>query len=60
MVNDATNKGLPEGRLQRKMSIDGVYVATFRQIIMRHGLVMGAVSLLCLLLPGAIDILREL
>lgn len=48
MVNDATNKGLPEGRLQRKMSIDGVYVATFRQIIMRHGLVMGAVSLLCL------------
>lgn len=57
MVNDATNKGLPEGRLQRKMSIDGVYVATFRQIIMRHGLVMGAVNLLCLLLPGAIDTL---
>ena len=55
MVNVATNKGLPEGRLQRKMSIGGVYVATFCQIIMRHGLVMGAISLLCLVLPGAID-----
>ena len=55
MVNEVTNKGLQEGRLQRKMSVGGVYVATFRQIIMRHGLIMGAVILLCLLLPGAID-----
>ena len=51
MVNEVTNKGLQEGRLQRKMSVGGVYVATFRQIIMRHGLIMGAVILLCLLLP---------
>lgn len=55
MVNEVTNNGLQEGRLQRKMSIDGVYIDTFRQIIMRHGLIMGAVSLLCFLLPGAID-----
>ena len=56
MVNEKTNTGLKEGRLQRKMSPSGIYVATFRQIILRHGLTMVIISLLCLFVTGAIDI----
>lgn len=56
MVNEKTNTGLKEGRLQRKMSPSGIYVATFREIILRHGLTMAIISLLCLFVTGAIDI----
>jgi len=56
MVNEKTTTGLKEGRLQRKMSPSGIYVSTYRQIILRHGLTMAIISLLCLFVTGAVDI----
>ena len=56
MVNEETSTGSKEGRLQRKASSSGVYVSTFRQIILRHGLAMGVISLLFLFATGAVDI----
>ena len=43
------------GRLQREASLGGRYISSFRQVIIRHGLIMGAFLLLCLLTPEAID-----
>ena len=56
MVNQVSNNGLQEGRLQRKMSSSGVYVSTFRQIMVRHGLTMAVISLVCLILTAVLDI----
>jgi len=41
------------GRLQRARSIDGVHVNSFVQVLYRHGLVMGIVSMILLLLSAA-------
>jgi len=50
--NTARNTPL-ERRLQRTRSAKGSFVATFRQVFLRHGLTMGFIALGCLLLPGA-------
>jgi len=55
MVNQVSNNGLQDGRLQRKMSSSGAYVSTFRQIMVRHGLTMSVISLLCLILTAVLD-----
>ena len=53
-----TQAELPQGRLQRKASTDGVYISKFRQVFLRHGLTMGLVALVCLLLPVVTESIR--
>jgi membrane protease YdiL (CAAX protease family) len=42
-----------EGRLQRRASDHGTYLSSFRQVIQRHGLTMGLLAVLGLLLPAS-------
>ena len=53
MTKQTTPDDSLEGRLQRKASLDGVYITKFRQVLFRHGLTMGLVALVCLLAPTA-------
>ncbi|MFT4519247.1 MAG: branched-subunit amino acid transport protein [Halioglobus sp.] len=45
------------GRLQRKPTAAGYRVATFRDVIMRHGVVMGSLAVICLVIPGTFSAL---
>ena len=47
------NKPPQEGRLQRRASDDGTYLSSFRQVVQRHGLTMGLLAALGLLLPAS-------
>jgi len=42
-----------QGRLQRRASENGTYISSFCQVIKRHGLTMGLLALLGLLLPNS-------
>jgi len=42
-----------QGRLQREPTASGYRVASFADVLRRHGLLMGGIALLCLLTPGA-------
>ena len=41
-----------QGRLQRPGD-DGVKITSFKQVMLRHGLLMFALSIVCILLPNA-------
>ena len=43
------------GRLQRPPTLGGSHIGTFRQILYRHGLTMGALALLVSALPNALE-----
>ena len=47
-----------EGRLQRPMRISGLYITQFRQILLRHGLFVLLLALLCFARPGAVESLN--
>jgi len=51
MSGDVLSNSAQEGRLQRKTSVKGSFISTFRQVFLRHGLTMGFIALCCLLLP---------
>ena len=53
MTKDATSQR--HGRLQRLYSKQGAYVSTFVQVAYRHGLVMGIVAIMLVLLSTAED-----
>ena len=46
------NPNASGGRLQRPATASGTHIATFRQVVYRHGLVMGAIALALGLLPS--------
>ena len=54
MSNNLT-KFSGEGRLQRRASQSGTYINSFRQVIKRHGLTMGLLAVLGLLLSNSWD-----
>jgi membrane protease YdiL (CAAX protease family) len=51
MSDDVPNNSAQEGRLQRKASVKGSFISTFRQVFLRHGLTMGFIAVCCLILP---------
>ena len=55
MTKQITPDGGPQGRLQRKASLSGIYITKFRQVFLRHGLTMGLAALVCLLVPIATE-----
>jgi hypothetical protein len=58
MATDTFRDPALERRLQRKASAKGSFVATFRQVFLRHGLTMGFVALACLFLPSTLTAIR--
>lgn len=54
--NGADNQ---RGRLQRAPTVDGYRVATFPDVLRRHGLTMGALAAVCLVLPGSLGMIVE-
>ena len=47
------------GRLQRPPTLDGSHINTFRQILYRHGLTMGALALLVSASPNAFEFIAR-
>ena len=46
---------IPAGRLQRGSSSSDNYISKFRQVLIRHGLTMTVVAIICLLVPFILD-----
>lgn len=46
---------IPAGRLQRGSSSSNNYISKFRQVLIRHGLTMTVIAIICLLMPFILD-----
>ena len=46
-----SNTPISEGRLQRASQNPAIYISKFRQVLLRHGITMSAISVACLLFP---------
>jgi len=42
---------IPAGRLQRESSSSDNYISKFRQVLIRHGLTMTVIAIICLFVP---------
>ena len=49
------NRNPSGGRLQRPAAVGGTHISSFRQVVSRHGLVMGATALALGLLPSTYE-----
>ena len=50
-MKDASNR-IPAGRLQRGALNQETYIYRFRQVLLRHGITMASIAIICLLLPS--------
>ena len=50
-MKEASNS-IPAGRLQRGSLSPETYISKFRQVLLRHGLTMASIAIICLLLPS--------
>lgn len=50
-MKDASNR-IPAGRLQRGALNQETYIYRFRQVLLRHGITMALIAIICLLLPS--------
>ncbi len=46
---------IPAGRLQRGSTNSDNYISKFRQVLIRHGLTMTVIAIICLLVPFILD-----
>jgi membrane protease YdiL (CAAX protease family) len=54
---DVPQQSHRRGRLQRGPSTTGYRVATFSDVLKRHGLTMGCLAIICLTIPGSLPAL---
>ena len=50
-MKDASNR-IPAGRLQRGALNQETYIYRFRQVLLRHGITMASIAIICILLPS--------
>lgn len=55
MSSSVKSGPIPAGRLQRGSSSSNNYISKFRQVLIRHGLTMTVIAIICLFAPFTLD-----
>lgn len=55
MSSSVKSGPIPAGRLQRGSSSPNNYISKFRQVLIRHGLTMTVIAIICLFAPFTLD-----
>ena len=55
MSSSVKSGPIPAGRLQRGSSSSDNYISKFRQVLIRHGLTMTVIAIICLFVPFILD-----